>query len=68
MKKLTVGRAALIAAVLTAISFFHGGVRYSDTIPLPPIWMQLARNFAIYFVVFWGISFLACWLYGKVKK
>lgn len=61
-------RAALIAAVLTAISFFHGGVRYSDTIPLPPIWMQLARNFAIYFVVFWGISFLACWLYGKVKK
>lgn len=68
MKKLTVGRAALIAAVLTAISFFRGGVRYSGAIPLPPIWMQLARNFAVYFVVFWGISFLACWLYGKVKK
>lgn len=67
MKKLTVGRAALIAAVLTAISFFRGGVRYSGAVP-PPIWVQLARNFAVYFVVFWGISFRACWLYGKVKK
>ena len=66
MKKLTVGRAALIAAVLTAISFFRGAVRQSGAIPL--LWMQLARNFAICFAVFWGISFLACWLYGKVKK
>ena len=68
MKKLSMARGALIAAVLTAISFFHGGVRYSAAVPLPPIWMQLARNFAVYFVVFWGISALACWLYGKVKK
>lgn len=66
MKKLSMARAALIAAVLTAISFFHGGVRYSAAVP--PIWMQLARNFAIYFVVFWGISALACLLYRKVKK
>ena len=68
MKKLTVGRAALIAAVLTAISFFRGDVRYSGAIPLPPIWMQLARNFAICFAGFWGITYLACGRTGNVKK
>ena len=45
---------ALVSAiVLTILSYFMGGVRYpySDEVTILPIWIQLLRNFLIYFVV-----------------
>ena len=60
----------VIAAILTVISYFNGGVRYpfDDSVRFLPIWAQLLRNYAIYFVVFLGVNCLFQWFGKKFRK
>lgn len=59
------GKAFGVALVLTGISFFNGGVRYSD-VPniVAPVGLQLLRNFLIIFVVF----YIGFWVLDKIEK
>ena len=65
-----VAECIVIAAILTVISYFNGGVRYpfDDSVRFLPIWAQLLRNFAIYFVVFLGVNCLFQWFGKKFRK
>jgi len=40
----------VIASMCVMLSYFNGGVRYGDgDVHFPPVWVQLGRNFLIYF-------------------
>lgn len=52
-------KATVFSLVLSAISFFNGGVLYStDETVFPPVWMQLARIFLIYFACFFIVQLI----------
>lgn len=58
-------RTFLVSLALTALSFFCGGVIYSEHVsPSVQIAVQLLRNFVIYFAVFFLIFYFA----EKLKK
>ena len=58
-------RSCVIALVLTGISYFSGGVRFSfGSYTAPPLALQLAKNFIIFFIVL----FLAFVLEEKIRK
>lgn len=61
-----VAESLVIAGLLTVVSYFNGGVRYpfDESVHLPPVWLQLLRIYAIYFVVF----FLGLFLLQKVER
>ncbi len=43
----------LCALIATIISFFNGGVRYPfQDSNIAPVWIQLVRNFAVFFILF----------------
>ena len=46
-------KSLVFSLVCTTLSFFNGGVRYDygDT-HFAPIWIQLLRNYVIYFLIF----------------
>ena len=59
----------LEAAVFTVISYFLGGVRYpSGDMQLPPVWLQLCRNFVIFFVIFICMNSLLSYIRGRRKN
>lgn len=64
-----IAEAIVFALVLTVISFFNGGVRYPfGSEVLPPIWLQLTRNFIIYFGVYVVVNLLFYWLQAKIEE
>ena len=43
----------LCALISTIISYFSGGVRYPfQDSDISPVWVQLVRNFAVFFILF----------------
>ncbi len=62
-------KATVFSLVLSSISFFNGGVLYStDETVFPPVWMQLARNFLIYFACFFITQLIYEWLISRRRK
>lgn len=62
-------KATVFSLVLSFISFFNGGVLYStDETAFPPVWMQLARNFLIYFACFFITQLIYEWLISCRRK
>lgn len=62
-------KATVFSLVLSFISFFNGGVLYStDETAFPPVWMQLARNFLIYFACFFITQLIYEWLISRRRK
>lgn len=62
-------KATVFSLVLSALSFFNGGVLYStDETAFPPVWMQLARNFLIYFACFFIVQLIYEWLISRRRK
>ena len=62
-------KATVFSLVLSFISFFNGGVLYStDETFFPPVWMQLARNFLIYFACFFITQLIYEWLISRRRK
>ncbi len=62
-------KATVFSLVLSSISFFNGGVLYStDETAFPPVWMQLARNFLIYFACFFITQLIYEWLISRRRK
>lgn len=62
-------KATVFSLVLSSISFFNGGVLYStDETFFPPVWMQLARNFLIYFACFFITQLIYEWLISRRRK
>lgn len=62
-------KATVFCLVLSFISFFNGGVLYStDETAFPPVWMQLARNFLIYFACFFITQLIYEWLISRRRK
>lgn len=62
-------KATVFSLVLSFISFFNGGVLYStDETFFPPVWMQLARNFLIYFACFFIVQLIYEWLISRRRK
>ena len=62
-------KATVFSLVLSFISFFNGGVLYStDETFFPPVWMQLARNFLIYFAYFFIVQLIYEWLISRRRK
>ncbi len=62
-------KATVFSLVLSFISFFNVGVLYStDETFFPPVWMQLARNFLIYFACFFITQLIYEWLISRRRK
>lgn len=62
-------KATVFSLVLSSISFFNGGVLYStNETAFPPVWMQLARNFLIYFACFFIVQLIYEWLISRRRK
>lgn len=62
-------KATVFSLVLSALSFFNGGVLYStNETAFPPVWMQLARNFLIYFACFFITQLIYEWLISRRRK
>lgn len=62
-------KALLAAVVLTAISFFSGGVRYDfGDNHFPPIWIQLGRNYIICFIAMLLIIYTSTYILAYIKK
>ena len=55
-----VAESLVIAGLLTVVSYFNGGVKYpfDESVHLPPVWIQLLRIYAVYFVSFFAAGFL----------
>lgn len=49
----TILKSFVAALLCTILSFFRGGVRYDyGDAHFAPLWLQLGRNFVVFFVVF----------------
>ena len=60
---------AFTAALLcTILSYFCGGVRYDfGQTHFPPVWVQLGRNFLIYFALFLLVIYVVRFFMRKKK-